>query len=98
MSILKKPLNTEKMTALGEKVDFKQYAFHVSMDATKPQIRQAVETMYGVKVQSIRTAVVRGKKRSRFSKNGFIQGKSPNVKKALVTLASGQSIDFYKNI
>lgn len=98
MSVLKKPVNTEKMTILGEKDDHKQYAFLVDMDATKPQIRKAIEAMYEVKVDSVRTLVHAGKKRVRFTKAGYIQGKSPNKKKAIVTLASGESIDFYKNI
>jgi large subunit ribosomal protein L23 len=98
MSILKKPINTEKMTQLGELADHKQYAFVVDKSASKVQIRTAIEAMYSVSVDSLRTINVRGKKRSRFSKSGFIEGKSPNYRKAVVTLASGQSIDFYKNI
>ncbi len=98
MSILKKPIITEKMTQLGERADNKQYAFVVDGTASKVQIRSAIETMYTVKVESLRTLNVRGKKRTRFSKSGFIEGRSPNYKKAVVTLASGQSIDFYKNI
>ena len=86
------------MTQLGELKDHKQYAFVVDKAASKVQIRSAIETMYTVNVDSLRTVNVRGKKRSRFSKSGFIEGKSPNYRKAVVTLASGQSIDFYKNI
>lgn len=98
MNVLKRPINTEKMNLLGELPDFKQYAFEVSMDATKGQIKRSVEELYDVKVKSIRTMVVSGKKRVRYTKAGYIQGKSPNYKKALVTLDSGDSIDFYKNI
>ena len=98
MIILKKPHNTEKMTLLAEKAGDKQYAFRVDRDATKTQIKTAIESLYTVKVDSLRTMVVRGKKRSRFSKAGFIEGKSSNFKKAIVTLRDGQTIDFYKNI
>lgn len=98
MSALKKPYITEKMTILGEKDAKKQYAFEVNIDATKPQIKAEIEKMYDVDVISLRTMVVNGKKRSRFTRAGVIMGKSPNYKKAVVTLKGDQSIDFYKNI
>jgi len=98
MSVLKKPYITEKMTLLGERDGQKQYAFEVNIDATKPQIKAEIEEMYDVEVQSLRTMVVNGKKRSRFTRSGVIMGKSPNYKKAVITLKGDQSIDFYKNI
>lgn len=99
MSILKKPLVTEKMTAMAEgRAAANQYGFVVEKSATKPEIRAEVERLYDVKVASIRTMVYAGKKRSRITKGGYIFGKSPNFKKAIVTLAEGQEIDFYKNI
>lgn len=97
MSTLRKPHNTEKMTLLAEKLEKKQYAFVVDRDANKTEIRSAIESLYEVKVASIRTMVVRGKKRTRYSKAGFIEGQSNTYKKALVTLKEG-TIDFYKNI
>ena len=99
MSILKKPLVTEKMTALGEENrSQKQYGFVVDKSATKPDIRAAIEDLYDVDVVSIRTMIYAGKKRARYTKSGIISGKSPNFKKAIVTLKEGQEIDFYKNI
>ena len=98
MSTLKKPLVTEKLALLGEKEGEKQYGFVVDMNATKPEIKVAIEEMYGVNVKSLRTMIYAGKKRSRYSRAGVITGKSPNYKKAIITLPEGQEIDFYKNI
>lgn len=98
MSVLKKPHNTEKMTLLAERMADKQYAFIVDCDATKPEIKAAIEKLYEVKVASLRTVNYAGKKRSRFTKAGVISGKSPNYKKAIITLQAGAEIDFFKNI
>ena len=98
MSVLKKPLVTEKMINLGEKDGEKQYGFVVDINANKLEIKKAIEEMYEVEVKSLRTMVYAGKKRSRYSRAGVITGKSPNFKKAIITLPEGQEIDFYKNI
>lgn len=98
MSVLKKPLVSEKMELLNSRMSHKQYAFKVDLAAKKPEIKEAVEAMYDVEVESLRTMVVRGKRRSRYTRAGFIVGKSSNYKKAIVTLAEGDEIDFYKNI
>jgi large subunit ribosomal protein L23 len=100
MSVLKKPLVSEKMARLNERPNTKynQYAFKVELGATKPEIRKEVEEMYGVNVKSVRTLIVAGKSRTRYTKTGFIAGKSSKYKKALVTLVPGEIIDFYKNI
>lgn len=98
MSVLRKPLVSEKMELLNSRMRQKQYSFRVDLDAKKPDIKHAVEEMYDVEVVSLRTQVVRGKSRSRYTRAGFIVGKSNNYKKAIVTLAEGQEIDFYKNI
>lgn len=100
MSVLQKPLISEKMALLNERPNkvYNQYAFKVTKDATKPEIKQEIEEMYGVTVTSVRTMVYQGKKRMRYSRTGYIVGKSPNFKKAVVTLAEGDEIDFYKNI
>lgn len=98
MSVLKKPLVSEKMELLNERPGSNQYAFKVALNAKKPAIKEAIEEMYDVDVESLRTMVVRGKRRTRYTRAGFIHGKSPNYKKAVVTLGEGQEIDFYKNI
>lgn len=98
MSVLKKPHNTEKMTLLVERAGNNQYAFIVDRNAEKPAIKSAIESLYDVKVVSLRTMNYAGKKRSRYTKAGIISGKSANFKKAVVTLSEGDEIDFYKNI
>jgi large subunit ribosomal protein L23 len=96
MSIIKKPIITEKMTNDTEK--FNRYAFVVDRKANKIEIKKAVEQQYDVVVDSVRTMVCIGKKRVRGSKSGMIVGKTSTYKKAIVQLSSGDSIDFYSNI
>jgi large subunit ribosomal protein L23 len=97
MSILKRPIITEKMMDFPEK-GLPKYGFEVDIKAGKQQIKKEVERVYEVEVENVRTLIVRGKRRSRYSKRGVIKGKSPNYKKAIVTLKEGQEIDFYKHI
>jgi large subunit ribosomal protein L23 len=96
MDILIKPLVTEKMTGQAER--FNRYGFVVDRKATKPQIKKAVESLYNVTVDSVNTIVYGGKVKSRYTKGGVITGKTASYKKAVVTLAEGESIDFYSNI
>ncbi|QQS52040.1 MAG: 50S ribosomal protein L23 [Bacteroidota bacterium] len=96
MDILLKPIVTEKMTALGDKLN--QYGFLVERKANKIQIKKAIEEMYGVTVETVNTMIYAGKNKSRFTKTGVISGRKNSFKKALVTLAEGDSIDFYSNI
>jgi len=96
MSIIRKPVITEKMTEQSEK--YNRFAFVVDMKANKLQIKLAVEQMYDVDVKSVRTMICIGKKRVRGTKSGMIVGKTSTYKKAIVTLLQGQSIDFYSNI
>ena len=85
-SILRSPVVTEKATRVGEHA---QYAFKVDSDATKPEIKAAVEGLFGVNVTSVNTLVAKGKTK-RFRGR---PGRRPDVKKAYVTLKEGQSID-----
>jgi large subunit ribosomal protein L23 len=87
--ILLRPIITERATRLGER--FNQVAFQVAKKANKHQIREAVETLYSVKVDKVRTMVIPGKLKRR----GSSIGKRPSWKKALVTLQKGDVIDFY---
>lgn len=96
MEILIKPIVTEKMTNLG--TDLNRYGFVVHKNANKIQIKQAVEKMYGVSVESVNTILYGGKAKSRFTKSGVVTGKTKSYKKAIVTLAEGEMIDFYSNI
>jgi large subunit ribosomal protein L23 len=96
MDILHKPIVTEKLTAQGEKLNC--YGFEVDKRANKVQIKKAVEAMYGVTVESVNTIIVGGKSKNRYTKAGFIQGRSSTYKKAIVTVAKDDKIDFYSNI
>ena len=96
MSIIKKPVITEKMTDASEK--YNRFAFVVDRKANKIEIKKAVEEMYDVAVDSVRTMLCIGKKRVRGTKSGMIVGKTATYKKAIVTLTEGDSIDFYSNI
>jgi large subunit ribosomal protein L23 len=75
-----------------------QYGFRAALTATKPEIKAEIEKMYSVEVTKIRTLVVAGKRKTRFTKSGVSNGKKSNYKKAIVSLKEGQSIDFYENI
>lgn len=96
MGILIKPIVTEKMTAQGEKLG--RYGFIVDSEANKIEIRKAIEEMYGVTVKSINTVNYNGKAKSRYTKSGFLTGRTNKYKKAYVTLAGDDKIDFYSNI
>jgi large subunit ribosomal protein L23 len=95
MSVLKKPLVTEKVSALNEKG---KYGFIVDADANKVEIKKAVEKQYGVNVEKINTMNVMGKLKTRYTKAGVLSGRKRNYKKAIVTLAEGEVIDFYSNV
>ncbi|MGI6324200.1 MAG: 50S ribosomal protein L23 [Bacteroidales bacterium] len=96
MNILIKPIVTEKMTNQGDK--FNRYGFVVARSANKLQIKKAVEELYSVTVDSVNTIRYGGKLKSRNTKSGLIIGRTSAVKKAIVTLAEGNKIDFYSNI
>ncbi|MDD2426379.1 MAG: 50S ribosomal protein L23 [Bacteroidales bacterium] len=96
MGILIKPIVTEKMPVQGEKLN--RYGFIVDKEANKLQIKSAVEEIYGVKVLDVNTINYHGKRKSRFTKAGTLSGRTNHYKKAIVTLAGEDKIDFYSNI
>jgi large subunit ribosomal protein L23 len=96
MNILLKPIVTEKMTSQGDK--FNRYGFLVAKNANKLQIKKAVEELYSVTVDSVNTMRYGGKLKSRNTKSGILVGRTAATKKAVVTLAEGNKIDFYSNI
>jgi len=96
MSIIIKPIVSEKMTGLGEKLN--RYAFRVQKDANKIEIKQAVEATYNVTVTDVNTLIVTPKKKNRFTRSGVINGKTSAYKKAIITVKDGETIDFYSNI
>ncbi|MBS1637122.1 MAG: 50S ribosomal protein L23 [Bacteroidetes bacterium] len=96
MEILIKPIITEKMTSLAEKLN--RYGFIVDKSANKIQIKKAVEAAYGVKVDSVNTQQYVGKVKSRNTTRGLAIGRVNRSKRAFVTLKQGETIDFYANI
>ena len=96
MGIIIKPIVTEKMTDQGEKLN--RYGFVVDRKANKLQIKDAIEKMYNVSVESVNTINYNGKRKSRFTKAGLLSGRTNHFKKAFVTLAGEDKIDFYSNI
>lgn len=96
MSTIIKPIITEKMSQLGEKLN--RYGFRVDKEANKIEIKKAVEQMYGVTVTDVNTMIVAPKKKIRYTKSGYTQGATNAYKKAIVTLKDGDTIDFYSNI
>jgi large subunit ribosomal protein L23 len=95
MGILIKPLVTEKVSDLNEKG---KYGFVVDKHANKVEIKKAVEKMYGVTVESVNTMKYPGKQKTRYTKKQIITGRTPSFKKAIVTVAEGEVIDFYSGI
>ena len=90
------PVVTEKANAVSDRTN--RYTFKVSPDANKFQIKDAVEKLYDVKVVGVSTMNYDGKKKQRYTRSGLLRGKVAAFKKVVVTLAEGQTIDFYSNI
>ncbi|MDF7821987.1 50S ribosomal protein L23 [Runella sp. MFBS21] len=95
MSVLKRPILTEKATALS---NLGKYVFEVSKTANKIEIAKAIEKMYGVNVASVDTMRVIGRKKTRMSRGKAISGITSTYKKAIVTLKEGELIDIYAEI
>jgi len=91
--VLIKPVLTEKANSQQDKL--RRYAFKVSWKANKLEIKKAIESFYGVTVDSVNTIVVPSKAKSKYTKAGYIVGRKPAKKKAIVTIAKGESIDLY---
>lgn len=95
MSILKKPIVTEKVSALNEGG---RYGFVVDKNANKVEIKKAVEKTYGVTVESVNTMVYAGKSKTKYTKSKVITGRTSSFKKAIVKVAEGDIIDFYGGV
>jgi len=96
MSIIIKPVITEKITKDGEV--FNRFGFDVDKRANKIQIKNAVEAAYGVKVVAVNTMNYRADRTVKYTKSGLINGKTNAYKKAIVEVQEGETIDFYNNI
>ncbi|MGN0085982.1 MAG: 50S ribosomal protein L23 [Alloprevotella sp.] len=96
MAFIIKPLVTEKMNQLTDKLN--RFGFIVKPEANKLQIKAEVEALYGVTVISVNTMNYAGKNKARYTKAGLLRGRTNAFKKAVVTLKEGDTIDFYSNI
>ncbi len=97
MSVIVKPIFTEKQTAVTDKFE-NRYGFIVVPSASKVEIKKAVETLYKVHVERVNTMKYDGKERSRYTKSGVVTGRTSSYKKAIVTLRKGETIDLFSNI
>jgi large subunit ribosomal protein L23 len=88
--VVVRPIISEKSTALAEVAN--KYVFEVNADSRKEEIRDAVQRLFGVQVRAVRTMIMQGK--SKRTARSVL--KKSNWKKAIVTLADGQKIDFYQ--
>lgn len=93
--VLIKPILSEKANKQTEKLN--RYSFVVDKKANKLEIKKAIETFYVVQVENVNTIVVPSKAKSKYTKAGYIVGRKPSKKKAIVTIAKGESIDLYSS-
>jgi large subunit ribosomal protein L23 len=91
--ILIKPILSEKANKQAEKMN--RYTFVVDRKANKLEIKKAVEQFYGVQVEDVNTSVMPSKLKAKYTKAGFIVGRKPAKKKAVVTVAEGETIDVF---
>jgi large subunit ribosomal protein L23 len=94
--VLIKPILSEKANKQSEKMN--RYTFIVDRKANKLEIKKAVEQFYGVQVEDVNTLVMPSKLKAKYTKAGFIVGRKPAKKKALVTVAEGETIDLYGTV
>ncbi len=94
--ILIRPLISEKAEVLSEGLG--QYSFIVNKAANKVEIKKAIEGMYNVTVSAVNTIIMPAKAKNRNTRSGLIKGRVSSFKKAIVTLAEGEEIDFYGDI
>jgi large subunit ribosomal protein L23 len=88
--VIRRPIDTEKLNRLRDREN--KYGFEVDMRASKTEVKQAVESLFKVKVTDVKTAIVRGKHR----RIGRSEGMRPNWKKAVVTLKEGDAISIFE--
>ena len=94
--ILIRPIITEKAEMLTSKRT--QYTFMVEKKTNKIEIKKAVEALYSVNVESVNTLIMPAKLRSRNTKAGLIKGQVSSYKKAIITLAAGEEIDYFGEV
>ncbi|MBI3193124.1 MAG: 50S ribosomal protein L23 [Ignavibacteriae bacterium] len=95
MGIIYRPIVTEKSTQLQDKGI---YAFEVDPTANKIEIARAIQKKFNVTVENVRTMNYKGKTKTQLTRRGRFTGKTSHFKKAVVTLKTGEKIDFFENI
>jgi len=95
-NILIKPLVTEKMTAIMEREN--KYGFIVDHNANKIEIAKAIKKRFEVDVVAVNTIKYKGKTKTQFTKQGRFTGKTPQFKKAIITLKEGQTLDLFEEV
>jgi large subunit ribosomal protein L23 len=95
-NVLVRPILTEKILKLQEEKN--QYAFEIQGSATKEEVKKAIESKFGVQVISVRTMNRKGKAKVQMTRRGIRYGKRADTKRAIVTLAKDNKIDYYANI
>jgi large subunit ribosomal protein L23 len=88
----------QRKKGVAESVAHNRYGFIVDKRANKVEIKKSIEEIYKVTVVDVNSMNYRGKNKSRYTKGGYLQGRTNAVKKAIITLAPGESIDFYAGI
>ena len=94
--VLIKPILSEKVNKQTEKQN--RYAFVVDRKANKLEIKKAVEEFYSISVVNVNTLVMPGKTKARNTKSGVVVGRKSAKKKAIITVAEGESIDLYGTV
>ncbi len=94
--ILQKPVISEKSEMLSEKSN--KYSFVVDKRANKLEIKQAIEDKYSVNVTSVNTVIMPAKRKVKNTRSGIVIGKKSSYKKAIVSLADGEEIDFFNDL
>jgi large subunit ribosomal protein L23 len=94
--VLIKPILSEKANRQSEKMN--RYTFIVDRKANKLEIKKAIEQFYGVQVEEVNTAIIPSKLKAKYTKAGFIIGRKPAKKKAMITVAEGETIDLYGTV
>lgn len=94
--VLIRPLVTEKMTGITEQTN--QYGFVVDINANKIEIAKAIKEKFEVDVVSVNTIKYKGKTKTQFTKKGRFEGKTPQYKKAIVSVKEGQTIDLFGEV
>ncbi len=95
-TIIIKPIITEKAEILSESLN--QYSFVVNKKCNKIEIKKAIEEMYSVNVSSVNTIVMPSKSKNRNTRSGILKGQVSSYKKAIITLAEGEEINFFGDI